>query len=101
MSQTTKKFIYTKSPSYAKFFKDYVEWCKAHNAKPITKDPKSIKSYLKDLSRGYPDYEKPRKPATLKIKLNAIKRHYELNHKEDLVDFDSEFDSNYFKKFAA
>jgi len=96
-----KKIVFTKSESYAKFFRDYLAWCKVKKVNPLTKDPKSIKTYLKDLSKGYPSYEKPRKPQTLKIKLNAIKCHYELNHKEDLLDFETEFDSKFFKKFAA
>lgn len=84
-----KKLILCESKAYEKFFKDFMDWCKTTGNKPITKDLGVIKAYMKDLKHGYPDNKTPRKVETLKIKLTAIKRTYEVNGVVSYIDFKS------------
>lgn len=90
------KFKFHESKAYTGFFKAYMSWCKEKGANPLTKDPTTIVNYLKDLKAGYPKNETPRKVQTLKIKLTAIKRHYELNNIADKIDF-KQFNATFFE----
>ena len=89
-----KTFVFSESKSYEKFFKAYMSWCKEKGYKPLTKDANIITLYLTDLKNGYPK-DKPRKPQTLKIKLSAIKKHFEINNIKT-IDF-TKFDNTFFE----
>jgi len=75
-----------KSPTYRSGFALYQQWCKAKKKKVWAKNPKTIELFLSDLKEGFPS-DKPKAVGTLKVKLSAVRNHFELNEQIGKLDF--------------